>query len=238
MRQRIAWIDELGVDFFNLVHFTGRFASLSAETFLDEVILKNAGVGFLAVGADAHVGKGGTGSAEFIRQRMLKSEADAEVMPWAVIGGARVSSGRIRRLVEEGRMDDARSMLGRPFRYEGRVRRGDQRGTALGFPTMNLPPSDQILPPPGVYATRTLLKDGVLRDSVTNVGMRPTFQGKDQRIETHVLEYRGGDITGERVEVDFISKLRDEKRFESAAALKSQIAADIAQARRVLDECR
>ena len=141
-----------------------------------------------------------------------------------------VSSTRIRRLVGEGRVDEAGALLGHQYFVDGRVIAGAMRGRTVGFPTANLSTDNELLPPNGVYAT-TLTLDGVVRPSVTNVGVRPTVDSSGQlSVETHVFDFER-EIYGASVRVGFVQRLRDERRFESLDALKVQIGADCDRAR-------
>ena len=144
------------------------------------------------------------------------------------VEGGRVSSSRIRDLILEGRVDLARHLLGRPYALEGRVVRGEGRGAALSFPTANLAVENELPPLRGVYVTETV--GMALRwPSVTNVGVRPTFDGSRLTVESHLIGYEG-DLYGERVEARFLARLRDERRFADAASLADQIARDRAAA--------
>jgi riboflavin kinase/FMN adenylyltransferase len=148
----------------------------------------------------------------------------------------------VRTLLQEGDVARAAVLLGRPYRVSGIVRRGDRRGRTVGIPTANVaPPADKLLPADGVYATRTLVAslDRVhVFDSVTNVGTRPTVDGQDRRVETHILHFPApgqvDDLYGEKVAVDFVAHLRGERRFGSVAELVAQIQKDIMQAQVLL----
>jgi len=141
-----------------------------------------------------------------------------------------VSSTRIRRLVSEGRVDEASALLGHAYSLDGTVMHGDERGRTLGFPTANLCTGNELLPPHGVYATTATL-NGIVHASVTNVGVRPTVDASGRPvIETHVFGL-DRDIYGAPLRVGFVQRLRDERRFDSLDALKTQIAADCDRAR-------
>src|SRR5438045_2001616 len=143
--------------------------------------------------------------------------------------GQAISSSRIRELLAGGRVNLARRMLGRPYGVEGRVVRGAERGRTIGFPTANLRPANRVVPRGGVYVTATLI-DGAWRRSVTNVGVRPTFESAGEpSVETFVMDW-GGDLYGDVVRVRFLHRLRDEHRFASVEELKRQIVADAARA--------
>ncbi len=231
LRQRSQWIKDCGVDFFNVIRFTNSFSQIPAEAFIDNILINQARISYLAIGADANVGRGGKGDAGFIRDRMESAGGVVEVVPYEIKNGVRISSGAVRELIRDGRLEEGAAMLGRPFQFEGRVIHGAHRGKVLGFPTINLAPSDQILPPRGVYATKTLLQNGDSRLSATNIGTQPTFDGKELRVETFMLDFNAPVHTGERVEIGFFRKIRGEERFRSAEALTEQIRKDVEEIR-------
>jgi riboflavin kinase/FMN adenylyltransferase len=145
-----------------------------------------------------------------------------------------VSSTRIRRLMSEGRVDEAGALLGHQYYLDGVVVPGDRRGRSIGFPTANLCTENELLPPHGVYATTATI-DGIVRASVTNVGVRPTFDGAGATIvETHVFNF-DRDLYGRPIRVGFVQRMRDERAFESLDALRAQIACDCERARVLFD---
>ena len=145
-----------------------------------------------------------------------------------------VSSTRIRRLVGEGRVDEAGALLGHYYTIDGSVVHGQHRGQGLGFPTANICADNEIVPPRGVYATTTTL-DGIVYPSVTNIGSRPTFEsGEETVVETHVMDL-DRDLYGVKLRLGFVQRLRDEKKFDDVDALKQQIEADRGQARDLFD---
>jgi riboflavin kinase/FMN adenylyltransferase len=144
-----------------------------------------------------------------------------------------VSSTRVRRLLGEGRMDEAGALLGHPYYLDGTVVEGRRRGREIGFPTANLQTENELIPPHGVYAT-TLTIDGVVHAALTNIGVRPTFGETEPTVETHVLKY-SGDLYGRSVRLAFVQRLRDERRFEDVDALRAQIEADQRRAERLFN---
>ena len=145
-----------------------------------------------------------------------------------------VSSTRIRRLVSEGRVDEAGALLGHQYFIDGSVIRGEARGRTIGFPTANLCTDNELLPPYGVYATTATI-DGVVRPSVTNIGVRPTVDSSGRpTVETHVFNF-ARDLYGASIRVGFVQRLRDERAFETLEALRAQIAADCDRARVLFD---
>ena len=153
----------------------------------------------------------------------------ADEVPEIGLRDKRISSSAIRKLLAEGRVNLARRMLGRPYGVEGVVVRGNRRGHTIGFPTANLKPHNRVVPKFGVYATATLL-DGKWRRSITNIGVRPTFENEaEPSIETYIFDF-DGDIYGDAVRVRFLHRIRDERKFNGIDELKLQIQKDSARA--------
>src|SRR5207248_8541939 len=171
------------------------------------------------------------GNIELLRSVSKHLGFFADEVPEVRLRGRRVSSTRIRELLNQGRVNRARRMLGRPYGVEGRVVRGAERGLKLGFPTANVLPRNRVIPRGGVYVTTTLI-DKKWRRSVTNIGTRPTFDdGSESSVETHVME-RSGDLYGDVLRVRFLHRLRDEKKFSSVEELKVQIEHDATHSQR------
>jgi riboflavin kinase/FMN adenylyltransferase len=158
----------------------------------------------------------------------------ADEVPEVRLRGTRIGSTRIRELLQQGRVNWARRMLGRPYGVEGPVVRGAARGASLGFPTANIRPHNRVIPRAGVYVTATLIESQWLR-SVTNIGMRPTFgDATEPSVETFVLDW-SGDLYGDVLRVRFLHRLRDEKKFSSVDELKLQIERDVTRAQRYFE---
>ena len=223
----------LGIDLLLLCRFSEALSNMSAEDFLRTRILDWADAANLVMGPDAAVGKDREADAGFIGKFMQEHGREAEVSEFLSVGSERASSRAIRKAICEGALDRASAMLGRRFCLEGHVVRGEKIGRKLKFPTLNLRAGAQVLPPSGVYATRAQI-DAVWQNSVTNIGYRPTFGGKALSVETHVLDLAPRELYGRRVQVEFVKKIREELRFESAHALQLQIAKDVETARMVL----
>jgi len=145
------------------------------------------------------------------------------------------SNSRIRGLVTDGRVDEASALLGRQFFLDGVVIEGDQRGRTLGFPTANLETTNQLLPAYGIYATIAIV-DGVYHPAVTSVGIRPPIGDNKLTIETFLLDF-SGDLYGKAMRLAFISRLRDEMKFDSLPDLTAQMTKDADEARRLLRQC-
>ncbi|MFQ5697335.1 MAG: bifunctional riboflavin kinase/FAD synthetase [Myxococcota bacterium] len=237
--QLAAELERRGIDALIQEPFDRTFASLTAEAFLRDVIHARIAPEAIFVGRDFHFGKGRAGGDQTLARIGPDLGIRVTIIPQVSAGGRDVSSTRIRQALAEGRVDEARLCLGRPYAIRGRVVEGERRGRTLGFPTANLEVENEILPANGVYATwlRRLghPADGcVRRASVTNIGVRPTFEPGRVLCETHLLDF-DGDLYGERVELGFVSQLRGERRFPSPEALAEQIARDASSARTLLD---
>src|SRR5690606_400205 len=153
-------------------------------------------VGYLVIGEDARIGKGGAGDAKFILEYFERNGRSAEILAIKDIDGKKIGSRAIREAVACGDLERAEKLLGRPYALEGRVVAGDGRGASIGFPTANLLCNENVLPPNGVYATYVQIREK-LYPSVTNIGTRPTFNGKVERVETHILDFAEERIYGE-----------------------------------------
>ena len=175
-------------------------------------------------------GKDRGGNIELLRTMSEKLGFVADEVDEIQLRGMRISSSKIRRLLAEGYVNLARRMLGRPYGVEGVIIRGNRRGHTIGFPTANLKPRNRVIPKFGVYATATLI-DGSWRKSITNIGVRPTFESDaDPSIETYVFDF-DGDLYGDVLRVRFLHRIRDERKFNGIDELKAQIENDSNRAR-------
>jgi riboflavin kinase / FMN adenylyltransferase len=226
---------ESGVDYAVFISFTETLSRYEPRRFVEEILVGRLGVEELVIGYDHGFGRDRSGDADTLRAIGQELGFEVDVVPPVETEGGPVSSSRIRRAVQEGRLAEARACLGRAYSCRGVVVRGDGRGKQLGFPTANLEVSDagKLIPPPGVYAVRGVLRRGTYRGAL-HLGPRPTFQGSPPTIELHLLDY-DGDLYGEVVRVDFIEYLREVRPFRTVAALVDQMRADVDTAREVLD---
>ena len=234
LETRTELIRSLGIDIVIALPFSAELARLTARRFV-ELLKEHLRIRGLIVGPDFALGRDREGDAEKLRLLGKEMNFSVEVIPVVVIDGLVVSSSTIREALAEGDMKKVEKLIGRYFSLMGVVVTGDRRGRSLGFPTANLDlRPDQALPADGIYATIT--HAGVHSfPSVTNIGVRPTFGGKNRLVETYILDF-SGDLLGQELVVDFVEKLRDEKRFDSVEALKVQMAKDVEQARRILSD--
>jgi riboflavin kinase/FMN adenylyltransferase len=178
-------------------------------------------------GPNFFFGHNRSGNVETLREFCAEAKMPFEVAEPVNIGGQIVSSSRIRSLVAEGRLDEARQMLGRPYRIRGVVVRGAGRGARLGYATANLEQIDTLLPGEGIYAARARV-EGVWHPAAVSLGPNPTFNEGGLKVEVHLIGFEGA-IYGHRVEVDFLARLRDIKRFAAVDALLAQMAQDVAR---------
>jgi len=228
-RQKLAFIEAIGIDAVLNLHFDAALAATGAEAFVDRYLRDALGLREVYVGANFNFGRGREGTADTLVALCAARGISAGKVEEVRFLGSPVSSSRIRRAVRAGEVELAAELLGRPLAVEGTVRHGAGRGAGLGFPTANLECGSELVPQDGVYVTRTRAGDQVL-PSVTNIGSRPTFADQDFAVETHLLDARI-DLYGRAIEVSFLARLRQELRFASAQALVEQVHKDVERAR-------
>jgi len=230
--QRLEALGAAGMRAVAVVRFTHDLSQWDAETFVSKVLVGWLRVSEVWVGANFLFGHDRTGTFSMLRQLGQRYGFRADKIDPVRFKDFVVSSTRIRRLVSEGRMDEAGALMGRPYFMDGTVVHGRAKGREIGFPTANLSTANELLPPSGVYAT-TLQVDGVEWPSVTNIGVRPTFDvAGPVVIEAHVLG-DPGDLYGKQVRLRFVQRIRDERKFPDVDALRAQIAADTRSAERL-----
>jgi len=233
--QKLELIEKAGIDVIVCVSFDREFAAIPARDFVNSILVKKIGIKEIVVGYDYTFGHNREGDINLLREIGNDFGFVVHLVGPIEIDHTLVSSTSIRRLVQEGRLEEARVLLGRDFEVQGTVVKGRNRGgRLLGFPTANLNPHGELLPKRGVYAVKLLIDD-VFYNRVTNVGYNPTFGDTGLTVETHVLDY-SGELMGKTIKVHFIKRLRDEKTFKTLEELSGQIAQDIARAEKVLRE--
>ena len=232
--QKLAALERAGVQGVAIVCFTHELSRWEPEVFVRRVLVDWLRVAEVWVGADFLFGHERSGTFSLLRTLGQQAGFRVEKIDPIRYKDFIVSSTRIRRLVAEGRVEEAGALLGRHYAISGSIVPGAARGRELGFPTANLATRNELIPPNGVYATFVTL-DGVVRPGVTNIGVRPTF-GDTERVgvETHILEFEG-ELYGRAAELAFVQRLRDERRFPDVDALREQIAADVRRAERLFD---
>ena len=231
--QKIELISATGIDILICIPFTRKFAEITARTFIKDILCDTIGMKSIIVGQDYSFGKNREGDVSLLKEMGASCGFEVVVSKWAELEGRRISSTEIRNLVREGRIEEARRLLGRHYQVRGTVIPGRDRGNKLlGFPTANLRLYDELCPKSGVYAV-TVEYDASTCDGVANVGCCPTFNNSHFQVEVHILDLNE-EIYGRRIRVNFIKYLREVKKFPKPEDLSAQIRKDIEQARMVL----
>ena len=229
LREKCIALEEYPLDYLFVMRFDYRLANTSADEFIKTFLLNGLNVKSLIIGDDFRFGKKRQGDYELLKKYSDVSNFELENTNTLEIDDQRISSTRVRQLLQNHEFAKARELLGRPYFVSGRVRHGDKRGRQLGFPTLNI----------GLKKNRTLLTGvfaveihglGEIKKAVANMGFRPTIQGHIPQLEAHVFDF-DEQCYGKQISVLFRKKLRDEKRFESIELLTQQIHADVQQAR-------
>lgn len=237
--QKLAQFRAEGVDRVWLMRFDLALSRLSAREFATQVLALGLGAVQVVVGADFRFGYRREGDVERLRSLGEELGFGVEIVPAVFLGEKRISSSAIRRKLQVGAFAEANAMLGRPFRMEGHVVLGRQLGRKLGYPTANL----RIRLPPsavqGIFAVFARFPgspgddSGAWMPAVSSIGMRPTIGGTEPLLEVHIFDF-DGDLYGQRLEVEFVAKLRDESRFDGLEQLVAQMRRDEVQAREIL----
>lgn len=228
--ERIELFRKFGVDKLIIVHFDEDFAEISADYFVEYILVEHIGISSIFVGPQHGFGAGRRGGVKMLNRIGKQLGFEVKVVQPVVRDGVFVSSSRIRNCLKEGDAYAALRYMGHPFYIIGEVVSGDKRGKELGFPTANLklPQNMKLSPPAGVYASITEI-DRMRFPSVCHIGARPTFKGATASIETHIIGFNG-DIYGKRIKVGLIEKLREVRSFSSPDELVEQITRDRDQA--------
>ena len=234
--QKAELIERTGIDILICVPFNREFAALSARAFIEDILVKQIGIKAVVVGQDYSFGKNREGNLDKLRAFASQFDFEVIVPDWiqsSLQKRDRISSTRIRQLVMEGSIERAEKLLGRHYQIRGEVVHGRNRGgKLLGFPTANINLQDELCPLSGIYAVTVELDGNTLR-GVANIGYSPTFDDHVFTVEVHLIEFNQ-DIYGQKIKVNFIKRIRDEKKFDSLEALSNQIKRDVAAAAEIL----
>jgi riboflavin kinase/FMN adenylyltransferase len=223
----------LGCTLLYELPFNHEFSLMTAETFMSEVLHQGLGAKHLTTGVDFAFGHRRGGDAAFLAARAEAFGMGVTRVPALTDAGGPLSSTRIRRALQDGYPERATAELGRPWAIRGEVAHGDKRGRTIGFPTANVALGRHLEPARGVYAVTVRLADGTMHNGVANIGRRPTVNaGTESRLEVNIFDF-DGDIYGTEITVALIAYIRPEIKFSGIDALKAQIAADAAEARRL-----
>jgi riboflavin kinase/FMN adenylyltransferase len=231
--QRQALFAHAGADAMLVFAFDEALRSTSAEDFVIELLGGQIGAAGVVTGDDFTFGRARGGNVDLLRTLGAEHEIVAEAVAPVLLGGERISSGRIREALAAGDIPTATHLLSRDFAIEGVVQRGDQRGRELGYPTANMELGDYQRPKYGIYAVRATLADGREHPGVASLGVRPTFEPPRELLETHLLDF-DGDLYGQRIEVALHAFIREERKFDSVEALVAEMKRDEAAARKLL----
>ena len=229
--QKLRVIESLGIDTTLLIHFDKAFSQIHGEAFIAGLARDFGAIHSLCVGSAFTFGHKRSGDVALLQRLGQELNFIVHGLASVSLDGTTVSSTRIREAIGAGNLDGASQMLGRTYSLASTVIRGDRLGRQLGFPTANLDPDHLVIPPNGVYAAHAHVQDRLYR-AVVNIGTRPTLQSPQPKlqVEAHLLDV-SADLYGQEMEIAFVEKLRDERKFSSTDALRNQIQTDIEAAR-------
>ncbi len=234
--QKVELIAKTGIDVLVTIPFNREFAALTADQFLEGILVDKIGLRAIVIGKDYAFGKNRKGNISYLKENAPRFGYEVIVMDWIPVsynGEGRISSTRVREIVMAGNVADAPALLGRYYQIRGTVLAGRNRGgRLLGFPTANLKIVDELCPKTGVYAV-TVECGGTHYKGVANIGYSPTFDDFLFTIEVHLLDFNA-DIYGQDIRVNFIQRIRDEKKFSNVDELARQIQKDIKTGRAIL----
>ena len=234
--QKNELIAKTGIEVLLQIPFTADFAAISPRSFVEDLLVRRIGMKAIIVGRDYTFGRKRQGNLDLLRKWSPELDYEVVLVDWIESSNGRtrrISSTRIRKMVTDGRMDDARRLLGRYYQIRGKVAGGRNRGgRLLGFPTANINLQDELSPKRGIYAV-TVQHETRIFAGVANIGYSPTFDDHIFTVEVHILDFNK-NIYGDSIRVNFIERLRDEIKFENIDALSEQIRRDVSQARKIL----
>lgn len=231
-RQKNELLEKTGLDLLFVQKFSSAFSIRGPEEFVKETLVKRIGISTLVLGTDFSFGKGAVGDHNLMKKFGERFDFRVVLVPPVMLGNRLVSSTYVRDMIRKGRMDRASEFLGRHYFIDGEVIRGEGRGREMHVPTANILTENELIPPQGVYATFIDLQ-GDKFESVTNIGVRPTFGGSYLSIETNLIGV-DRDLYGQYIRLHFVERLRDEKKFPTMDLLRRQIQKDIERAMKIL----
>jgi riboflavin kinase/FMN adenylyltransferase len=234
LREKLDALAIYGVDRVVVLRFDDRLRSMSAAAFEEQLLISGLGARHVVIGHDFHYSTKRSGTVATLREAGRRGGFTVEEVEPFTCDGERISSSLVREALGAGELDRAGRLLGRPYRMTGRVRRGQQLGRKLGYPTANLALHRKVVPLWGIFAARVCGAGLVDHPAVVSLGTRPTINGTDPLLEVHLFDF-DGDLYGKYLSVDFVRRLREERKFPSLDALVEQMHVDSAQARRALE---
>lgn len=239
LREKLELLSDCGVAVAMVARFNAELARLSADAFVDQVLVGALRVRHIMIGDDFRYGAKRAGGFHHLQQKGAECGFAVEAMHSVLLDGERVSSSAVRAALAAGNMDEAAKLLGRPYAFDGRVVHGDKRGRQLGFPTANIRVKHNPLPMMGVFAVEVRCQQNMVSacpvpgdylHGVANLGVRPTVEGTRPLLEIHLFDF-SGDLYGAHLNVRFVKKIRDEMKFAGLDALRARIALDAMAAR-------
>ncbi len=235
LKEKARLLEAMGLDHFLCIYFTKSFASLEAEEFVEEVLVKGLNAEEIFVGRDYRFGRDRKGNVNYLAELGQRFGFRVRVVDPVVVDGILVSSTRIRRMLLEGRVTEAMKFLGRPYKLLGRVVKGVGRGKSLGFPTANIEPDNELIPRNGVYSVAVEV-GGMTHPGVVNIGFNPTFEDdKEVKVEVHIIDF-SGELYNKEIGVLFLKRIRGEVKFPSPQLLVRQIREDVKEAKGIWQE--
>jgi riboflavin kinase/FMN adenylyltransferase len=222
--QRIRQIKKFDIQALLIIPFDAQFASLTGQDFIQKIVLNTLRAKAIIVGKNFYFGKNREGDVSLLHRLSSKFKFRVCSIPAVIQNGETVSSSLIRNLLQEGKVEKANRLLGRPYEIEGEVVKGQSRGKALGFPTANIETENEIIPQ-GVFITQTRVGSTML-PSMTNVGKQPTFDQKDLHVESFIIDF-DKDLYGEPIGINFLKKIRDQMKFRTPDELARQLKGDL-----------
>ena len=236
--QKLELIEKQKIDAVVVIPFTHDFAAVTARSFVEDILVGKIGMKGIVIGRDYVFGKNRQGNVDYLKSAGLEFGFEVMVPHWVAMKKSlpeRVSSTRIREIIQQGDVGYARHLLGRYYQLRGTVSEGRRRGgRQLGFPTANIQIDDELCPMQGVYAVTVEIEAGLFM-GVANIGYSPTFDDHVFTVEVHILDFEG-DLYGKPIRVNFIERIRDEKKFSSIDELAAQISRDIETGRNILSD--
>lgn len=223
LEERMEALFKIGIDKLLILPFDLHLASLSSQDFINKILYQKLKIQHFIIGFDHHFGKNRTGGYEELIAFGKMNVSPLEAIP---LGDLKLSSTNIRKWIKNGQFQEVNSALGTNYQISGKVIKGDQIGRTIGFPTANIKVQDlyKIIPEKGVYAVKVQIHDKI-KYGLMNIGTRPTINAQELRLEVHILDFNE-DIYGEKIQIQFLEKIRDEKKFNNLDELKAQIEKD------------
>jgi len=235
IEERIEQLRRFGIDYLLIIPFTKEFSRTSSRSFITEILVKAINTKVLVIGYDHRFGKNREGSFEHLKLHAGKYGFELEEIPRQDVDDIGVSSTKIRKALEKGKIKTANKYLGRRYSLTSTVEEGNKLGRTIGYPTANLalPASHKLIPGNGVYAVWVKIAEERFA-SMMNIGIRPTIEGSNLTLEVHILNF-SQDIYGQSLTVEFVEQLRKEQKFDNLEALKEQLAKDKTATKKVLE---